>query len=788
MLTKANPLLQEALRYTEHGYPVLPVHTPNSNSGCSCSAGSACSSAGKHPRTLHGVKDATTDRKQIMRWWKKWPEANIGIATGHFSGNVLDVDPRNHGDATLRALIAGYGELPDTPTVQTGGGGQHFWFSANGATPQSPGQGIDVKSYGGFVVVPPSLHASGKRYLWGKGRTLAEMQMAELPDWVIQEGRKTAKSKQHRGYQSLRAVMTHGVPKGERNDQIWHWAKTLLQEGVPRGAVKRIAKQAARKANPPMSEHEAIRIVASAHRYVSNKTSVEAVLRDADANDEGNSRRFLTLFGDDVLYVSSIRSWYYWTGLYWQRDGGGPVREIAKRVAVEVKRIANEIEFNIVLDDKGREIPATAEDAVNKELKKNLEKIAFRLGNNHGAGSLTEMLAMASSNPGVFKDTPSEFDHKPHLLTLRNGTIDLKKGTLRAPRQTDFITKALPYEYNVAADCPKFSAFIKLITNGNMGVAAYLQRLLGGALFAGAGSRNQSWALFIGEGENGKTTLVELMKLMFGAYADTAPRSLVLRTQREEHPTAIADLEGKRLVFVSETGDGKRLNGEMVRNLTGGNKLKGRHMREDFREFDPTHTLIIETNFPPIIKESEYATWRRIHFVNFPVRISERVKTRKDYHKTLFREEASGILNWLIRGCLDWQKGGLNPPDDILAATDAYKADMTHVSRFIDECCDYGGYVPVDALYQAYVNWCREQNEIPVIGKDAFGKKVSELPNPIIGDVKTRHIGKESPFYDSKHLKQRCRMGISLKVTGGNGEVTGELRWYLSKSNLEVTR
>ena len=159
-----NTLLEHALSYAAKNWRVLPLHTPL-NGGCSCRQ-PACSHPGKHPRTRHGLSDASTDPATIKQWWQQWPDANIGIVTGPESGLVvLDVDPRHDGDKSLRDLERQHGPLPLTPEVLTGGGGRHFYFTyPEGATiGNSSGKlaaGLDVKGKGGYVVAPPSLHPS----------------------------------------------------------------------------------------------------------------------------------------------------------------------------------------------------------------------------------------------------------------------------------------------------------------------------------------------------------------------------------------------------------------------------------------------------------------------------------------------------------------------------------------------------------------------------------------------------------------------------------------------------
>lgn len=164
-----NPVLQAALRYADAGIPVIPLHTATlvgDQLKCSCGATDCVKSAGKHPRTPNGVKDASTDTSVIYAWFRRWPDSNLGIATGSRSGVwVLDIDPRNGGNISLDDLIAKHGALPETTVVSTGSGGFHYWFRA--ATTVRNGSiapGIDVKGDGGYVVAPPSKTAQA--YDW----------------------------------------------------------------------------------------------------------------------------------------------------------------------------------------------------------------------------------------------------------------------------------------------------------------------------------------------------------------------------------------------------------------------------------------------------------------------------------------------------------------------------------------------------------------------------------------------------------------------------------------------
>lgn len=161
--------LDSALTYVKRGWPVFPVFEPTENGECVC-GNPECSSPAKHPRTKHGVLDASADEIKVRYWWEQWPKANIGLVTGAASGLVvLDVDPRHGGDKSLVEWESRYGHLPVTLECLTGGGGRHLYFAHPGNPVKNKvglAPGLDLRGDGGYVVAPPSVHISGGIYQW----------------------------------------------------------------------------------------------------------------------------------------------------------------------------------------------------------------------------------------------------------------------------------------------------------------------------------------------------------------------------------------------------------------------------------------------------------------------------------------------------------------------------------------------------------------------------------------------------------------------------------------------
>ena len=234
--------LHGALSYASRGWPVLPLYTVE---GGSCTCGNVnCRSPGKHPRTQHGVKDASAISQQIHKWWRWWPGANVGIATGVVSGIiVLDIDPRNGGDASLEQLR---NEFPDAfkelPEVRTGSGGAHFYFECRSPTPSRAiiRPGIDVKADDGYVVAPPSLHISGSRYRFVSNSGLIPPPLpAALHDLILPKAQAQGGGDASRTHEldslrvsdAIKNLVREGKPRGQRSEAIFAAIRAMIKAG-----------------------------------------------------------------------------------------------------------------------------------------------------------------------------------------------------------------------------------------------------------------------------------------------------------------------------------------------------------------------------------------------------------------------------------------------------------------------------------------------------------------------------------------------------------------------------
>ena len=273
-MTHQENLLHCALAYAAKGWPVFPLHTIR-NGKCSC-GNHKCKSPGKHPRVKEGFKNATTDETQIKQWWSKWPDANIGIRTGKESGLfVLDIDnkddPDKNGIKSMAKLSEMSGNLPQTPKVRTGSGGEHHFFKMPDSdlrnTSGELAAGIDTRANGGYVVAPPSLHMSGSEYRW---LIDPRAPLADVPKWILaalnkKGNRKSAKAKKSTG----------DIKEGERNATLISIGGGLRRQGLELEDIEaELLKANADKCDPPLDKDEVLGIAASAMRYEPKSTNM----------------------------------------------------------------------------------------------------------------------------------------------------------------------------------------------------------------------------------------------------------------------------------------------------------------------------------------------------------------------------------------------------------------------------------------------------------------------------------------------------------------------------------
>lgn len=634
----------------------------------------------------HGKKDATTDPALIAHWFPPDTDRNVAILTGERSGLVVvDVDTRNDGEAGFARLERTYGTLPETKRAKTGGGGFHLYFllppgaeELRDHTHVAGFQGVDLKA-DGYVVAPPSLHPSGDAYVWEN-----DAPIAPAPDWLIDlaRGRKRVKS--------AAPPSSGSIAEGGRNDTLFRLASGLRARGLSSAAI-RAAVTAENEARcvPPLDADEVERIVNSAMRYEPGTEHAET--------DLGNARRLVELMDGRARYEPASRDWFVWDGRRWARDEEGQVTRLAKRVVDALLSAAK------LVND-----PET--------LKR---RVAFA-HKSQSAARIAGMVELAKTEPGV--PIPFDaFDRQQHLLNVANGMVDLRTGALLPHDRDAFATQVMDVHFDPAAACPVFERFVADVLAHDAELVEYVQRAIG---YAATGeTREQCFFVLHGEGANGKSTALNIVRSVLGSYGKHTPTdTLVAKAGGASND--LARLAGTRFVTASEANADQRLADALLKQVTGDEPIVARYLFKEFISFHPTFKLFLATNQLPQVNGNDPAIWRRIRTIPFT-----RVFAAEEQDRSLadkLAAERAGILAWIVRGAVCWYRDGLPTPAAVRAANAEYRAEMDSIGQFIEERCEVEADAAVSAstLYASYRHRSNDNGRAPV-NPTIFGRTLS---------------------------------------------------------------
>jgi P4 family phage/plasmid primase-like protien len=410
--------------------------------------------------------------------------------------------------------------------------------------------------------------------------------------------------------------------------------------------------------------------------------------------DLGNAKRVVRRHGENLRYCYPWKRALTWDGKRWAEDDTGESIRMVKETQADffawvIRELAVPDE-----DDDGDEDARER----RKARKKRLQAMLAHALKWEEAHEIAACLELVKSEPGI-PVRPADLDTNPWLFNVPNGTIDLRTGKLLPHQRGHLITKLAAAHYDPDAKCPLWERVLDRIMGGSGGLIRYLQRTAGYSL---AGDVSEQVLFFLhGAGQNGKSLYLGVVKDVWGDYGCQAVSELLMAKNTEAHPTERADLFGRRFVATIETDEGKRMAEALMKQLTGGDAVKARKMRQDFFEMRPTWKIFLAANHKLMIRGGDFAVWRRIKMIPFAVTITE---AEKDPHLgEKLKPEWPGILAWAARGCLDWQREGLGEPDEVRKATEAYRAELDLVQGFIDECCFVNGNAraKASALHEA---------------------------------------------------------------------------------------
>lgn len=433
--------------------------------------------------------------------------------------------------------------------------------------------------------------------------------------------------------------------------------------------------------------------------------------RDGDAlrkfkvfpcTDLGNAERLIAHHGEDLRYVHAWKNWLVWDGTRWQEDVSGAVM---RRGFQTIRGIPLEAKASTKADEKDEILGWSIESE----------------SGNH----IRNMVSLAASQIEV-PIAPSDLDADPWALNVANGTIDLMTGALDPHDRADLLTKMGGVKYDAAAGCTLWLKFLDRIFAGNDAIISYMQRATGYALTGKTGEH----CLFImyGTGRNGKGTFRDVVRALMGDYAHEADFSTFEPSKNEAAGQPREDLValmGRRFVAASEQNAGKKIDEALIKKLTGEDPIRARRLNENGFQFMPVAKYFLMVNDKPVIRGRDEGIWSRMRLVPFDVEIPEAERDPELRSKLI--AELPGILNWALRGCLDWQRHGMDTPPEILAATKEYREEMDVIGAFIQAECvvQPDATVPVKDLYERYVAYCKDSGGY-VISANQFGRDLTK--------------------------------------------------------------
>lgn len=435
--------------------------------------------------------------------------------------------------------------------------------------------------------------------------------------------------------------------------------------------------------------------------------------------DQENARRIQRKFGQAI--ISCGGNFYTWAGTHWSEG--------------KVTRQLTSLSLLIGAEYEREHARLEAQGEVTEDDEKHLKRLWQWAADAAQApriraceGLLKDLLAMpmTSLNRGAA------------LFNCANGTLDLSTGAMRVHEPKDFLTACAPTPYDEQAQAPRFEAFLMEIFNEDKEVIAFAKRWFGYCI---TGEISEHKMLFhIGGGGNGKSTLMELLNFVLGSGYYSTASAKILNIEDSGATPDLARLLGRRMVTIAETDEALEMREGIIKQITGGDTINARQLYKEPIEFLPTHKLQVFTNFQPQIKGQDFAIWRRILLLEYPISFGDANEVARKEAQCLkdskleaaLHKEAPGVLRWLVEGAREWYEQGLKPPESVLAATRRYREEQDRPGQFAKEriVADAKARAPftgsTDAIFPAYRAWCTAMGYRP-LGRNRFMKEMCRV-------------------------------------------------------------
>lgn len=420
---------------------------------------------------------------------------------------------------------------------------------------------------------------------------------------------------------------------------------------------------------------------------IDDSRSTYAYLLNYDDNDIGHGEKFAAMYNGQLIYVEAIDTWYHFDGICWEHISNTAIKCLARELQRNFDSVAK------IIGDEARKRAAHALGSVDK---------------------INSMIKAAQIDLVVDKNILNTHNN---LLAVQNGVVDLRTGQLIEPRSDYYITVKSPIAYNPDAPTPeRFCQFMNEITCGDVELREYLLRILGYCLTGEI--KEQAFFVFYGNGANGKSVLVNLLRNILGTLTGSvAQDAFILKRNGNSLNPSLVNVKDTRMAFVSEGNNGQEMDSALIKSISGGDDVQARELYKGFISLNPHFKIFITTNYMPAINFADDAMLRRTKIIRFE---NQFTGDKCDYELPgKLQAEAEGILKLLISYAVKYYQEGLAPyePESISLNYNRCRAENDSIFSFI---CDYvqqsdddKNYIQSSVLYNYYIVYCQTIGKKP---------------------------------------------------------------------------
>ena len=445
-------------------------------------------------------------------------------------------------------------------------------------------------------------------------------------------------------------------------------------------------------------------------KIIKNNLDILDIDKLLQKNQVGDAEIFVDMNRGRYCYDCSEKQWYKFVNTHWVLDVKNDYLKAVSKVCAAYE------DMKAVLTKQYHGGSANKHFQDYKTLDAQLKKIDARISARNTTNRMKSIQMLAGSGDNSLAISGNEWDKKPMVLCCDNKVVDLTNGKVMKTSYNDFLKTCAPVEWKgLNCKAPKWNKFLLSIFNNDQELVDYMLRLLGYSLTGKCTEHVLS--ILLGRGRNGKGTLFEVLGNVLGDFAKPFSHELLMKITKPRNSSDaspdLMDLRGRRIAWASEIDDSQKLNRAMVKRLTGNDSIKARNLYSNLVDFRPSHQLFLLTNSKPIIEVEDFALLNRIQILEFPISFVDNPtkpnECKRDHRlmeKLLL--EKSGIVASLVRGCLEWQKKGLCPPEKVLRQSRSYMHESVGLASFLEgsENSIIYDYLDFEEVYCYYLGHC----------------------------------------------------------------------------------